>query len=33
LSVRLFVGMGVRATIAEPQANDRLIAIARGFMR
>ena len=31
LSVRLFVGVGVRVTIAEPQANDRLIAIAQGF--
>ena len=31
LSVRLFVGVGVRVTIAEPQANDRLITIAQGF--
>ena len=32
LSVRAFPGEGVRATIAESAANDRLIALANGFV-
>ncbi len=33
LSVRPFAGEGVRCTVAETEANDRLIRVAKGFAR
>ena len=32
LVVRPFAGEGVRATIAEPEANDRLVDVVKGFV-
>ena len=32
LVVRPFAGEGVRATIAEPDANDRLVDVVKGFV-
>ena len=32
ITVRPFAGEGVRVTIGEPEANDRLVDVARGFL-